>query len=57
MSGEWLLERIVFGNLESVVRRGRGGGGEKEWTHCVQSDTWAFGMTGDWNATALTTEV
>ena len=29
MIGGWLPEQIVFGNLESVVRRGRGGGGRK----------------------------
>ena len=37
-------------------RRGRGRK-EKEWTDCVQSDIWAFGMTGDWKATALKDEV
>ena len=31
MSGERLPKRIVFGYLEVVVRRGRGGK-EKEWT-------------------------
>ena len=36
MSGERLPMRIVFGNLEGAVRRGRGGN-EKEWTDCVQS--------------------
>ena len=44
--------RIVFGNLESVVRRGQCGK-EKEWTNCVQSDIRAFGIAGDWKATAL----
>ena len=52
MSGGRLPKRIVFGNLESVVRRGRGGR-EKESTDCVQSDIRAFGITGDWKATAL----
>ena len=35
--------RIVFGNLEGAVRRGRGGK-EKEWTDCFQSDIRAFGI-------------
>ena len=48
-------KRIVFGNLEGAVRRGRGGK-EKEWTDCVQSDIRAFGIAGDWKATALTAE-
>ena len=56
MSGGRLPKRIVFGNLEGAVRRGRGGK-EKEWTDCVQSDIRAFGMTGDWKATALKDEV
>ena len=34
MSGGRLPKRIVFGNLEGAVRRGRGGK-EKEWTECV----------------------
>ena len=53
MSGGRLpTKRIVFGNLEGAVRRGRGGK-EKEWTDCVQSDIRAFGITGDWKTTAL----
>ena len=44
--------RVVFGNLEGVVRRGRGGK-EKEWADCVPSDIRAFGIAGNWNATAL----
>ena len=56
MSGERLPKRIVFGNLEGAVRKGRGGK-EKEWTDCVQSDIRAFGIAGDWKATALKTEV
>ena len=56
MSGGWLPKRIAFGNLEGAVRRGRGGK-EKEWTDCVQSDIRAFGIAGDWKATALKTEV
>ena len=38
------------------VRKGRGGK-EKEWTDCVQSDIRAFGMTGDWKATAFKAEM
>ena len=38
------------------MRRGRGGK-EKEWTDCVQSDIRAFGITGDWKATAFKAEV
>ena len=45
MSGGWLPKRIVFGNLEGAVRRGRGGK-EEEWTDCVQSDIRVFGITG-----------
>ena len=56
MSGGRLPKRIVFGNLEDGVRRGRGGK-EKEWTDCVQSDIQAFGIAGDWKATALKGEV
>ena len=51
-----LPKRIVFGNLEGAVRRGRGGK-EKEWTDCFQSDIRAFGIAGDWKATALKAEV
>ena len=46
ISGGRLPKRIMFGNLEGAVRRGRGGK-EKEWTDCVQSDIRAFGITGD----------
>ena len=56
MSGGRLPKRIIFGNLEGAVRRGRGGK-EKEWTDCVQSDIRAFGIAGDWKATALNAEV
>ena len=57
MSGGRLPKRIVVGNLEGVVQRGRGGK-EKEWTNCVQSDIRAFGiLSGDWKATALKAEV
>ena len=56
MSSGRLLKRIMFGNLEGAVRRGRGGK-EKEWTDCVQSDIRAFGTTGDWKAMALKAEV
>ena len=34
------------------MRRERGGKG-KEWTDFVQSDIRAFGIAGDWKATAL----
>ena len=37
MSGGRLPKRIVFGNFEGAVRRGRGGK-EKEWTDCVQRE-------------------
>ena len=56
MSGGRLPKRIVFGNLEGAVRRGRGGE-EKEWTDCAQSDIRAFGIAGDWKASALNAEV
>ena len=49
-------KRIVLGNLEGAVRRGRGGK-EKEWTDCVQRDILAFGIAGDWKTTALGAEV
>ena len=56
MSSGRLPKRIVFGNLEGAVRRGWGGK-EKEWTDCVQSNIQAFGIAGDWKATALKAEV
>ena len=56
MSGGRLPKRIVFGNLEGAVRRGRGGK-EKEWTDCIQSDIRVFGIAGDWEATVLKAEV
>ena len=46
----------MLGNLKGSVRRGRGGK-KKKWTHCVQSDIRAFGITGDWKAMALKAEV
>ena len=55
MSGGRLPKRIMFGNLEGAVRRGRGGK-EKE-TDCVQSDIQAFGITVDWKTMALKAEV
>ena len=55
MSSGWLPKRVVFENLEGVVRRGRGGK-EKEWTDSVQSDIRTFGIAGDWKATALKAE-
>ena len=54
--GGRLPERIVFGNLEGAVRRGRGAK-EKESTDCVQSDIRAFDIAGDWKVTVLEAEV
>ena len=52
MSGGRLPKRIVFGNLEGALRRGRGGK-EEEWTDCVRS-----GIHGGLeSATALKAEV
>ena len=34
-----------------------GVGNEKEWIDCAQSDIRAFGIRGDWKATALKAEV
>ena len=45
MSGGRLPKRIMFGNLEGAVRRGRDGK-ENKWTDCVQSGMRAFGITG-----------
>ena len=56
MSGGRLPKRIMFGNLEGAVRKGRGGK-EKEWTDCVQSDIRSFGITEGWKAVALKSEV
>ena len=56
MSGRRLPKRIVFGNLEGAVRRGRGGK-KKEWVDCVQSDVRAFGIAKRWKAMALEAEV
>ena len=56
MSGGWLPKRVVFGNLEGAVRRGRGGK-EKEWIYCVQSGIRAFSIAGVSKATALEAEV
>ena len=56
MSGGRLPKRIMFGNLEGAVRRGRGGK-EKEWTDCVLSDIRAFDITRDWKTMALKAEV
>ena len=56
MSGGRLLKRIMSGNLEGAVRRGRGGK-EKEWVGCVQNDIRTFGKAGDWKMTALGAEV
>ena len=56
MNGGRLPNQMVFRNFEGAVRRGWGGK-EKEWIDCVQSDIRAFGITGDWKATALEAEV
>ena len=56
MSGGRLPKRIVFGNLEGTVRRGRGGK-EKEWTDYAHSDIRAFGIAVGRKATALDAEV
>ena len=57
MSDGRLPKRIVPGNLEDAVRRGRGGK-EKEWADCVQSDIRASGIiVGDRKTTALNVEV
>ena len=50
MSGGRLPKRIVFGNLENAVRRGRFGK-EKEWTGCLESGIQAFAIIarGDGN--------
>ena len=44
--------RVVFGNLEGAVRRGWSEK-EKEWADGIQGDIRAFGIAGDWKATAL----
>ena len=56
MSGGRLQKRIVFGNLEGAVWKGRGEK-EKEWIDCVQSDIRAIGIAGAWKATAFKAEV
>ena len=56
MNGGRLPKRIVFGNFEGAVRRGRGGK-EKEWTDCVQSNIRAFDIAGDWKAMVLKAKV
>ena len=33
------------------------GVGRKEWTDCLKSDIRAFGIAGEWEATALEAEV
>ena len=49
MSGGRLPKQSVSGNIESAVRGGLDGK-EKEWTDCVQSDSQAFSIAGDWKA-------
>ena len=56
MSGGRLPKRIISGNLEGAVRRGRGGK-KKDWTDCVQSDIRAFDITGNWKTMASKAEV
>ena len=56
ISGGRLPKRIMSGNLEGAVRRGRVGK-ERAWTDCVQSDIRAFGITGDWKTMVLKAEV
>ena len=56
MSGGRLPKRIMFGNLEGAVRKGRGGK-EKERADCVQSDIRAFSITGDWETLVVKAEV
>ena len=51
-----LPKRIMWGNLEGAVRRGRGEK-KKQRADCVQSGIRAFGKAGDWEATALKAEV
>ena len=46
MRGGRLPKRVVFGNLEGAMWKGRGGKG-KEWTDCVQGDIRTFGIAGD----------
>ena len=56
ISDERLSKRIMLGNLEGAVRRGRGGK-EKEWAEYIPSAVRAFGIAGDRKATALEAEV
>ena len=51
LSHQKLTKRNVFGNLEGAGRRGRGGKERK--IDCVQSGVRAFGIAGEWKATAL----
>ena len=53
MSGGRLPKRIVFGNLEGAVRRGRGGK-QKEWTGCVQSDIRGVWHNGELESDGVT---
>ena len=56
MSVGRLPKQIMFGNLESAVRRGRGGK-EIEWANSVRSDVRVFGIAEDCKAMALKTEL
>ena len=52
MSVVRLPKRMVFGNLEGVMRRGRDGKAKEE-IDCVQSDVRAHGISEDWKAVGL----
>ena len=53
MSARRLSKRIVFGNFEGAVQRGRDDEKKEEWTDCVQSNVRSFGIAGDWMAMVL----
>ena len=42
---------------QNTIIQGEDGVGKRKWTDCVQSDIRAFGIKGDWKATALKAEV
>ena len=56
MNGRRLSKPIVFGNLKRA-QCGEDGVGRRKWTDCVQSDIRAFGIKGDWKATALKADI
>ena len=47
---------FAIGPVPSLSGHGRDGN-EKEWKDCIQSDVRAYGIAGDWKATALKAEV